>query len=203
MAKQVRYFRELPPHLESKYGKEKATIILNKALQRYEELITENSDEPKAYYMHTRERIYPSIALFDALFSEGVSRKEAEEVVTGYYRWRSTGMASKIKSIFKIPGLYRIVPKFFSSIARKSFGPEAGFVSENHSVSKNEVRFDMVQCPYQMTCAKYGCPEIVKGFCDADDICYGHMHPKVIWGRTKTLGYGDGVCDFKITLKED
>ncbi|MBR2685479.1 MAG: hypothetical protein IKE59_05460 [Erysipelotrichaceae bacterium] len=47
MAKQIRYFRELPPHLEAKYGKEKAEIILSKALKRYGELIQENNDEPK------------------------------------------------------------------------------------------------------------------------------------------------------------
>ncbi|WP_035799127.1 hypothetical protein [Butyrivibrio sp. NC3005] len=30
---------------------------------------------------------------------------------------------------------------------------------------------------------KYGCPEIVKGFCDADDICYANMHSKLSWDR--------------------
>lgn len=51
-------------------------------------------------------------------------------------------------------------------------------------------------------CVRYGCPEIVRGFCDADDVCYGNMHPKVAWERTKTLGYGFDVCDFKIRIKE-
>lgn len=32
MAKQVRYFRQVVPHLEEKYGKEKAQVILQKAL---------------------------------------------------------------------------------------------------------------------------------------------------------------------------
>ena len=59
MAKQVRYFRQVVPHLEEKYG---------------------------------RERIYPSIAVFDALCAEGASRKEAEDFVTDYYRWRSGTM---------------------------------------------------------------------------------------------------------------
>ena len=51
--------------------------------------------------------------------------------------------------------------------------------------------------------AAYGCPEIVKGFCDADDICYGNMHPKISWDRTKTIGYGDDICDFKVHIKEN
>ena len=92
---------------------------MEKAVRRYDELIEENRDEPKAYYMHTRERIYPSIAVFDALLAD----QEAVDFVTDNYRCRSNGMASKIKMIFKIPGLYKIVPKFFFSMTQKSFGP--------------------------------------------------------------------------------
>ena len=164
MTKLVRYFRQVVPHLEEKYGKYKAQVILQNALGRYDKLIDENKDEPKAYYMHTRERIYPSIAVFYALCDEGASRKEAENFVTDYYRWRSGGMASKIKAIFKIPGIYKIVPKVFYSMTEKSFGPQAGFASENQFLSKNEMRFDMVRCPYYDICTRYGCPEIVKGF---------------------------------------
>ncbi|MBR1938421.1 MAG: L-2-amino-thiazoline-4-carboxylic acid hydrolase [Spirochaetales bacterium] len=43
----------------------------------------------------------------------------------------------------------------------------------------------MVKCPYHDMCTKYGCPEIVKGFCDADDICYGY-----------------NLCDFKVHTRE-
>lgn len=116
MTKQVRYLRPVNTHLEDKYGAERAHEIMEKALKRYDELIDEKKDKPREYYIHTRERIYPSIAVFDALLEEGVERSEAEAFVTDYYRWRSQGMASKIKVIFKIPGLYKIVPKFFFSL---------------------------------------------------------------------------------------
>ncbi len=202
MAKEIRYFRQVISHLENKYGKDNAREIISKARERYSELLEENRDEPKEYYMHTRERIYPSIALFDALLSVGIYRKEAEDFVTDYYRWRSAGMASKIKTIFKIPGLYKIVPKFFYSMSQKSFGPSAGFASKNQYLNKTEMRFDMVKCPYNDKCTKYGCPEIVKGFCDADDICYANMHPKLSWDRTKTIGHGDEVCDFRVHIIE-
>ncbi|MCR5002405.1 MAG: hypothetical protein K6A71_11500, partial [Lachnospiraceae bacterium] len=39
MAKQVRYFRQVIPHLENKYGKGKAETIMAKALKRYDELL--------------------------------------------------------------------------------------------------------------------------------------------------------------------
>ena len=43
--------------------------------------------------------------------------------------------------------------------------------------------------------------EIVAGFCRADDETYGHMHPKLKWGRTKTLGQGGDCCDFRLTIE--
>ncbi len=202
MAKQVRYFREVVPHLEKQYGSKKADEILTKALNRYAELLEENKSEPKEYYMHTRERIYPSISVFDALLDEGVSRSEAETFVTDYYRWRASKIASKIKFIFKLPGLYKIVPKFFFSMTKKSFGPQVGFSSENSYLGKDEMHFDMVRCPYNDKCVHYGCPEIVKGFCDADDICYGNMHPRLSWDRTMTIGHGANKCDFKVHIKK-
>lgn len=200
MAKQVRYFTQIVGHLNREFGQEKSEAIMAKALQRYDELLEENKDEAKECYMHTRERIYPAIACFDALLSEGVERKKAADFIVDYYKWRSGKLAPFIQKAFKIPGLYRIVPKFFMGMTEKSFGPKAGFASKNHFVSKDEVRLNMTRCPYFDKCKQYGCTEIVRGFCDADDICYGHMHPKLSWDRTKTIGYGYDVCDFKVRI---
>jgi len=202
MAKQVRYFTQIVGHLNREFGQEKSEAIMAKALQRYDELLEENKDEAKECYMHTRERIYPAIACFDALLSEGVERKKAADFIVDYYKWRSGKLAPFIKKAFKIPGLYRIVPKFFMGMTEKSFGPKAGFASKDHFVSKDEVRLNMTRCPYFEKCKQYGCTEIVRGFCDADDICYGHMHPKLSWDRTKTIGYGYDVCDFKVRIRQ-
>ncbi len=111
-------------------------------------------------------------------------------------------MASKIKAIFKIPGLYKIVPKFFFKLTQKSFGPKAGFSAKNLRIGKGEMSFDMTACQYYEKCVQYGCPEIVKGFCDADDICYGSMHPKISWDRTMTIGHGAEKCDFRVHIKK-
>ena len=202
MAKQVRYFTQIVGHLNREFGQEKSEAIMAKALQRYDELLEENKDEAKECYMHTRERIYPAIACFDALLSEGVERKKAADFIVDYYKWRSGKLAPFIQKAFKIPGLYRIVPKFFMGMTEKSFGPKAGFASKDHFVSKEEVRLNMTKCPYFDKCKQYGCTEIVRGFCDADDICYGHMHPKLSWDRTKTIGYGYDVCDFKVRIRQ-
>lgn len=202
MSNEVKYLKEVVVQLAERYGQSRAQAIMEKALKRYEELLEENKNEPKAYYMHTRQRIYPSIAVFDAMTGEGIDREEAVGFIVGYYKWRSSNVAPKIKAVMRIPGLYRIAPKFFYRMTQKSFGPQAGFESVNKHLGRHEMGFDMIKCPYNDICIRYGCPEIVKGFCDADDICYGSMHPKLVWGRTKTLGHGGDACDFRISIRE-
>ena len=121
--------------------------------------LDENADEPKAYHMHTRERIYPAIACFDAMIAEGVDRAEAADFLTDYYVWRAGGMARLVKAVFKVLGLYRAVPRVFYGMTKKSFGPQAGFVFEGACQSRDEVRVDMVRCPYMDACARYVCSE--------------------------------------------
>lgn len=201
MAEKVKYLKEIVPHLEKRFGEDRARVIIDKAWRRYAEIVAENKDEPKAYYTHTRKRIYPAISMFDALISEGVSRDETIEFLIGYSAFRAETMAPLVKRILKIPGLYKKVPRFFFNMTQKNFGPHMGFKSENQYVDETLMRFDMTVCPYNDKCTQYGCPEIVKGFCKGDDILYGEMHPKLSWERTKTLGCGDDVCDFKIRVK--
>ena len=202
MTKQPKYMRNMVPELKEKYGEEKARKILANAERRYAALLEENTDDPPAYSGQKRERIYPSIALFHALADAGMEREEAAAFVTGYYRRLAERAAPVIRTVLKIPGLYRLVPKLFFDTALKHCVPEAGFLSENRFLSKTEMHFDMVKCPYQDSCVRYGCPELVKGFCDTDDICYGNMHRRLFWGRTKTLGHGDARCDFKLRITE-
>lgn len=147
-------------------------------------------------YIHTRERIYPAIATFDAQISHGKSREEATAVILEYYSWRSNIMGQKINKIMKFPLLYKAVPGICRVKMKVLFGETYGFKSNFYETAKSEVRFDMVACPYATICKKYGCPEIVKAFCDADDISFGSMHKNLIFTRRKTLANGDDCCDF-------
>lgn len=195
-----RYLDELRPLLEKQYGKSLADRISTDAWKRYAEICAENPDEPKKVHMHTRKRIYPACAAFDAMLKNGFSRKETAEFLNGYYTKRAASVGEKIRKAMKIPGLYKLVPKFFAKMTASSFGEAAGFRAREYPAKKGEMRFDMLVCPYYDKCARYGCPEIVAGFCRADDVCYGNMHQKLKWGRTKTLGQGGDCCDFKLTV---
>jgi len=87
-------------------------------------------------------------------------------------------------------------------ISLNSFGTDAGFVYSFPETHGNEARFNIVRCPYFETCKRYGCPEITRCFCDGDDAGYGNLHPKLIWGRTKTIGRGGDCCDFLLEYEE-
>jgi len=174
--------------------------IMEDAWRRYRELLSENSNESKAVKMHTVDRIYPGIAMFDALTANGVSRDDAARFLNDYYKWRSVKMAKLVKRMAAFPGIYKVFPSIFTSMTRKMFGEAAGFKAKFYDVPKGEMRFDMLVCPYYEICKKYGCPEIVPGYCESDDICYSDMHPKLEWGRTRTIGKGGDCCDFKLRV---
>ena len=196
-----RYLTGAVSAMEKQYGVEKTDAIIEDAWRRYAEIVNENADEPKKMYMHTRKRIYPAIAAFDAMTGNGISREEAAAFLNRYYEKRAAGVGSKIRGAMKIPGLYKLVPRFFAKMTKSSFGEDCGFRADWIRTEQEEMCFDMLACPYQDTCVKYGCPEIVAGFCRADDEAYGHMHPKLKWGRTKTLGQGGDCCDFRLTIE--
>ncbi len=184
------------------YGETLGNAIAETSSDRFNELCVENSDEPTAMYPHTRVKIYPCIAVLDAQISHGIEREQALAFMFRFIEWRSYRGAKFVSKILKIPGIYKKVPVFFGNMTKKKFGVKQNFDAVFHEISDREMRFDMTKCPYSDICTKYDYPEITKAFCKGDDIVYGNMHPKLVWGRTKTIGDGDLICDFKMTVVE-
>lgn len=195
-----RFLNDLHPVLEKHFSAELANQIWEKSWQRFEELVMENPNESKKIRIHTVKRIYPGIASFDALVQCGVSREEATKFLKDYYLERSKKAGDWMRTILKIPGLYRWMPRFFAKITPSLFGEESGFKFRYYENSASIFKFDMLVCPYQEICTKYGCPEIVAMYCEADDMAYGNMHPKILWLRSKTLGKQGDCCDFDIRI---
>ena len=196
-------FNGCRPIIEKMSGTEKADEVLEMAHKRYYELLEENKNEPEAMDPHTKERIYPGISVFESLLKAGYSREDAAQVIYDFYDTAAKKGAKKLQTILKVPGLYKKIPQIASKMIDKSFGADAGFLSVKQKVNKDVMHIDMIICPYNDICRKYGCPEIIKAFCHSDDIAYGNMHPKLIWGRTTTLGRGGDRCDFIIKVNKD
>lgn len=181
-------------------GKERAAALMEAARGRLEQLLRENSAEPPAVRRHTHQKVYPAIAAYEALLEAGTEPEKAVWYIHEYYQRYAAKVGRRLRGLLRLPALYHLVPAVMGKRASKGFPEEAGFQYRWPAAQrKGEVRFDMVRCPYADTCRRYGHPELTCAFCDGDDAGYGDLHPKLKWGRTKTLGKGGDCCDFKMT----
>lgn len=191
----------MPKSLEKQFKNNGMENLLEGVYQRTEELIVDNQNASKELMRHL-EQILPSIAFYEALLEKEGSQEMA---LSAFEKWcfiEIEKMAKWIPIVMKIPGLYKLVPRVMKSMLDKIFGHAAGFDYIEKEI-ENGFAADMTVCPYVETCKKYGCPELAQMFCKSDDICYGNMHPKLVWGRTKTLGTGGDCCDFSLWIKEE
>ena len=184
-------------------GKVKAAQIARSAQKRYEALRAENSSDSKELRSHSYKRIYPGIAVYEAMRSEGISQEKAVWYIREYFQRLAAKRVPFFQRAIKTFGLARKFPYLFVAGVKKSCQPNAGFVYELPESHDNEARINIVRCPYFEICKRYGCPEITSAYCDSDDAGYGNLHPNLIWGRTKTIGHGGDFCDFLLEYKEE
>ena len=184
-------------------GKVKAAQIARSAQKRYEALRAENSSDSKELRSHSYKRIYPGIAVYEAMRSEGISQEKAAWYIREYFQRLAAKRVPFFQRAIKTFGLARKFPYLFVAGVKKSCQPNAGFVYELPESHDNEARINIVRCPYFEICKRYGCPEITSAYCDSDDAGYGNLHPNLIWGRTKTIGHGGDCCDFLLEYKEE
>lgn len=198
-----KYIRQkpMPWALEKELKKQGMDELLENVYSRTAELLHENKNAPEGVKIHLKQ-ILPSIAFYEALLEQEGEKERALEMFGSICFVKIEKMAKVIPIVMKIPGLYKKVPFIMSKMLNSMFGNRNGFQYERVEID-NGFAANMLICPYVETCKKYGCPELVQFFCKSDDICYGNMHPKLIWGRTKTLGLGDKCCDFSLYLKEE
>ena len=183
-------------------GKVKAAQIARSAQKRYEALRAENSSDSKELRSHSYKRIYPGIAVYEAMRAEDISQEKAVWYIREYFQRLAAKRVPFFQKVIKTFGLARKFPHLFVAGVKKSCQPNAGFVYELPESHDNEARLNIVRCPYFEICKRYGCPEITSAYCDSDDAGYGNLHPNLIWGRTKTIGHGGDCCDFLLEYKE-
>ena len=184
-------------------GKVKAAQIARSAQKRYEALRAENSSDSKELRSHSYKRIYPGIAVYEAMRAEDISQEKAVWYIREYFQRLAAKRVPFFQRAIKTFGLARKFPYLFMAGIKKSCQPNAGFVYELPESHDNEARINIVRCPYFEICKRYGCPEITSAYCDSDDAGYGNLHPNLIWGRTKTIGHGGDCCDFLLEYKEE
>ena len=194
-----KFLRKTIPMVRRDFENEMAERIVSRARTLYDNLCSTHSDEPKALQKHTHSQIYCILALQLALEEEGFKREEATEYLTDRMAERCNIMSPKLQKIMRFCNIWKKVPTLFEKMLPKMFGPDAGFSAEFVVSTKERAKFNMTKCPYATIFKREGYPELCKICCMSDDLTYGKLSPEHLgWGRTKTIGRGDDVCDFDI-----
>jgi len=152
--------------------------------------------ENQALNKHLTQNILTGIALYEAFLSDDRSQMEAITMFERFNRIFYRKLTSEYQLLGKLPMFYsllRILTKRSMSVTY----PCAGWMTTWRENSASEIAFDVSCCFYQNVLRSYQREELLKCFCQIDDEVYGNMSRNVIWARTKTLGRGDQVCDFR------
>lgn len=192
------FSRLLPPEI----GQTRTQQVMDLAWKNFERLLQENPGEPRALKVHTVGTLYPAVSIYEALQRSGMAQPEALGLMDLLCSRRAEKQAQSIRTMLKIPGLYRKMPAIFRWMTVHQFGEAAGFRAHFYDTDKRCCKFDMTRCAYYETCTRLGCPELTPCFCHTDDVTDGHMHPKIRWHRTQTIGEGGSLCDFQITVED-
>ena len=188
--------------LPVRIGQERAEQVMTLAWNRLEQLLTAHAGESKALRTHTEGSLYPAISVYEALQQSGIPQADALKIMDWMCCQRAEKQARMIRLSLKIPGLYRKMPAIFRWMTVHNFGEAAGFQARFYETDKTCCKFDMTRCIYYEICRDHGCPELTACFCHTDDVTDGHMHPKIRWHRTQTIGEGGSLCDFQITVED-
>lgn len=167
------------------------------AENRLFELYASHTDLPKGVSAHTDSFIFPAAAIYLAM-------KEADSEIA--YAIMKTKMAEKsdkmgqmIAKCCRFPGFKKFFLSMWDTMSHKMFGETAGFKNVFYPKEKDCFRMDITQCPYHTYLTEAGCPELNVLFCENDIHSYGNL-PGLKFTRTKTIGAGDELCDFKMEL---
>ena len=195
-------FQRMKEKTASYYQGEQKRRILENMDREYEQLCRTWDKELPTMLDHAHNNIFPVVAAMQALLAEGMEREEAAKLAGDYFLELMEEIADSIRSMLKLPGLYRLMPRIWKTAMPRLFSEESGFRFKFYPTDGSRVKFDMLECPYYRICEKVGCLDLAPVFCATDDVCYGHMHPRLRWNRTKTIARGADLCDFDLIAEK-
>ncbi len=181
--------RRLSPSLSKK--------VWDNACMRLEHIYGSYRDIPKKVASHTDGFIFPAVAIYSAL--KKYAPDEAYDIMKTTMKEKSEQTGRSLAKMAKVPGFTKFFLSLWPPVSRKMFGEAAGFKNVFYPSEKGCFRMDITQCPYHKYMTELGCPELNILFCDNDVYAYGNI-PGLKFSRTKTIGAGDELCDFKMEL---
>ena len=167
------------------------------AKNRLFELYASHTDLPKGVSAHTDSFIFPAAAIYLAM--KEADSEIAYDIMKTKMAEKSDKMGQMIAKCCRFPGFKKFFLNIWDTMSHKMFGESAGFKNVFYPKEKSCFRMDITQCPYHTYLTEAGCPELNVLFCENDIHSYGNL-PGLKFTRTKTIGAGDELCDFKMEL---
>ena len=152
---------------------------------------------PKGVAMHTDSFIFPAAAIYLAM--KEINPDTAMDVMKKVMAEKSGKTGDIIAKFCRLPGFKKFFLGMWDSMSHKMFGEASGFKNVFYPKEKGCFRMDITQCPYNKYLTEQGCPELNILFCENDVHSYGNL-PGLKFTRTRTIGAGDDLCDFKMEL---
>ncbi|PWT27326.1 L-2-amino-thiazoline-4-carboxylic acid hydrolase [Butyrivibrio fibrisolvens] len=171
--------------------------IWRDAHERLYRMYDEHQNLSKGVAMHTDGFIFPAAAIYLAM--KETDPDMAYDVMKKIMAEKSKKTGQMIAKCCKIPGFKKYFLNMWDSMSHKMFGEASGFKNVFYPKEKESFRMDITQCPYNKYLTEQGCPELNILFCENDVHSYGNL-PGLKFSRTKTIGAGDELCDFKMEL---
>lgn len=169
--------------------------LWKEAEDRYAELLEENDLSHPVLGKHLRQSILPSVAVYEILLVSGISKENACEMIRNSVLESAKTMAKMFQIAGKLPFFFALLRKMCPLSVKTEFC-EPGWKMEWKRNDCNGIEWDCHACFYADKLKYYGFPELISIFCESDDVVYGNI-PGVVWGRTKTIGNGAEICDFR------
>lgn len=165
---------------------------------RMDELLVEERNYcDKGNYNHMAQ-ILTSIAMYEVLQRHGKSEEESYKIVSEEM-WKfldPSGMQKLAKKSFFMPLMKKIVPFGFKK------GSGIGWRYTWHKDDpKDKFHFETNECIYAKILGKRNLMKLETMCCQADVINYGNLL-YTDFKRTKTLCYGDDLCNFEFIRHE-
>jgi hypothetical protein len=79
-------------------------------------LCLENASDPKALRAHTFKRIYPAIAVYEALKEDGIDQEKAAWYIREYFQRFAASFAPHLQRMIRMFGLAKHIPALFMKI---------------------------------------------------------------------------------------
>ena len=189
--------------LAEKRGEVQAAILAARVRGRYDHLYAHRPHFPlRALRFHLERNILPGLALYQTLREEN----DDQDAVLAEVEVLFGAIVGQLRRL--MPLLGHLSDPFAGFRMALHWVVRLGFPSEGWEMEPVEdsdqcIAYNVHRCFYLDVLTAYGAPELTALYCKMDDLMYEELPPTIVWERTKTLGRGDDLCDFRWRRKSE